>query len=793
MDRYYGAIEDITERKRAEIALRESAELYQGLFENSHDAIWLYSPEGKVINANAQALELSGYTFDELIGESVELITPEEELHDASNKMQTVLEKGKIPVFERTIIRKDGEHRLAEIRLIAIYDEDGEPLLMQAAVRDITVQKRIETQLEEERTLLRTVIDHIPYNIYVKDRQSRFKIVNKYFLERYAKWDMSIEDIINKTDFETMPFQEPERTKVAQSFYDTEQNLMQTGSSIIDSEDYYSNSNEKADLWTLETKVPFYDTKGQVTGLVGISQDITERKEAELALQESEERYRIISEVMTDTAFSRIYDEISDDYILEWTIGHLEDTIGYTREEFYETVGIENIIYPDDLSQVMASVDKTIQGDRTEGEFRVITRTGGIRWMYNIRIPEWDSDRQRVVRYYATVQDITERKEAELALRESEERYRQISELMSDYAFSSKYVEGKGFLTEWYAGSITNITGYSPDELASSTKISVNIYHPDDKERALADLQKTQQGQSTNAEYRLITKSGDIKWVQIKREPVWDEIQQKVLRFYITGQDITERKRAEEEILKLNDELEERVRSRTVELENANRELDAFAYSVSHDLRAPLRAITGFSQAVLEDYEDLLDEDGQDFLNEIVKSGKRMNDLIQDMLHLSRMTRSDLARDTVNVSHMVQTILDELKTQDGQRQVSLVVEQDVSAFADDRLLRIVFNNLLGNAWKFTGKTPHAEIRFFTDTEDEQVIYIVQDNGAGFDMAYADKLFGAFQRLHRNDEFEGTGIGLATVQRIVHKHGGHIWVDAQIDHGATFYFTLPASI
>jgi signal transduction histidine kinase len=251
----------------------------------------------------------------------------------------------------------------------------------------------------------------------------------------------------------------------------------------------------------------------------------------------------------------------------------------------------------------------------------------------------------------------------------------------------------------------------------------------------------------------------------------------------------SERKKAEQELARLNAELEERVLERTALLTAANKELDAFAYSVSHDLRAPLRGVEGFSLALLEEYADTLDETAKGYIGRIRKGCVRMGRLIDDLLKLSRITRSEVNRIPINLSRMLEQAIQDLQTENPDRKVDIDIEPGVTANADLTLTRSVIENLVGNAWKFTRYTEKPLIRFFTMKNDGKRIYCIRDNGAGFNMEYADKLFMAFQRLHRADEFEGTGIGLASVHRIILMHGGKIWAEAEEGKGSTFYFTL----
>jgi PAS domain S-box-containing protein len=255
-------------------------------------------------------------------------------------------------------------------------------------------------------------------------------------------------------------------------------------------------------------------------------------------------------------------------------------------------------------------------------------------------------------------------------------------------------------------------------------------------------------------------------------------------------EDVTEQKQAREELQRLNAELERRVRERTAQLEASNKELEAFCYSVSHDLRAPLRAIDGFSQELLASYAGRLDDQGRHYLERIRAGSERMAQLIDDLLQLSRLTRSDMQHQRVDLSAMAREVADELRRREPGRDVSLVIEPGLSGYGDARMLRLVLENLLGNAWKFTAKHPRATIAFGGTESEGGPAYVVRDDGAGFDMAFDGKLFGAFQRLHSDRDFPGTGIGLAIVQRVIHRHGGRVWGEGAVERGAAFSFTLP---
>jgi PAS domain S-box-containing protein len=242
--------------------------------------------------------------------------------------------------------------------------------------------------------------------------------------------------------------------------------------------------------------------------------------------------------------------------------------------------------------------------------------------------------------------------------------------------------------------------------------------------------------------------------------------------------DITDRKRTEEEL-----------KVYATELEAVNKELESFSYSVSHDLRAPLRALNGFTEAVLSDYGDKMDETGRDYLNRIRKASQTMSELIDDILKLSRITRTEMHKEKVNLSKLAQSIVEELKANQPERQSQIFFVPEIWVDGDKQLLQICLDNLLRNAWKFTGKCQVAKIELGITEKNGKKVYYIHDNGVGFDMKYVEKLFEPFQRLHSNNEFPGVGVGLATVQRVINRHGGRIWAESEIGKGATFYFTL----
>jgi PAS domain S-box-containing protein len=380
--------------------------------------------------------------------------------------------------------------------------------------------------------------------------------------------------------------------------------------------------------------------------------------------------------------------------------------------------------------------------------------------------------------------EAAERSEAEQALRTSEERYRSLVSVSAQIVWTT---DAGGQVVEpqpaWQA-----YTGQAAGDLTSLPGGSDAI-HPDEWDHARELWRHAiETGTPFATEVRLRRSDGVYRWFAARGVPV-RRADGSVKEWVGTCTDIDERKIAAEEVQRLTEELEQRVRQRTAQLEDKNRELEAFSYSVSHDLRAPLRAIDGFGQALVEDFGGQLDDEARRYLSRIRSATQRMSQLIDDLLTLSRISRVELSWTEVDLSAMARQIIDELMHREAERTVEVSVWDGIMVQGDPRLLRIALENMLGNAWKFTAKTGAPRIEFGALEDREKSTYFVRDNGAGFDMAHADNLFGAFQRLHAVTDFPGTGIGLATVQRIVHRHGGRIWVNAQRGRGATFFFTL----
>ena len=374
----------------------------------------------------------------------------------------------------------------------------------------------------------------------------------------------------------------------------------------------------------------------------------------------------------------------------------------------------------------------------------------------------------------SAIRDISERKRVEEELRLKEERFRLMVSEIKDYAIFMLDPDGK--VISWNAGA-ERIKGYSSEEILGQH--FSRFYPADDlnRDKAAAELKfAAKEGRIEDEGWR-VRKDGSLFWANVVITALRDK-GGRLLGFVKVTRDISESKRIDQE-LKL----------RNAQLLSSNSELEAFCYSVSHDLRAPLRSIDGFSQALLDDYADRLDDTGKQYLQRVRAGAQRMAALIDDLLALSRIARAELERQSIDLSEMASSVANDLSRQDPARDVVFVIAPGLEAQADAQLMRTVLENLLGNAWKFTSGRSHARIEFGRTQANGASAFFVRDNGAGFDPAYAGRLFGAFQRLHAAAEFPGTGVGLASVQRVIYRHGGRVWAKSAVNQGATFFFTL----
>jgi len=514
-----------------------------------------------------------------------------------------------------------------------------------------------------------------------------------------------------------------------------------------------------------------------VEALEGLIVDITERKRAEEALHNSEEKYRTIFENVQDVFYQTN---------LEGTILEISPSVNYFSE-FQRDKLIGTSVYnlyndPKDRDILIKEISK--HGELRDYELRLKTKTGQIKHV-SINASLIIGADGKPNQIDGAIRDITERKQADEALSKSEERQRFILESLPIAIYTSPF--DPEIDTSWISGNVRKITGFEIEEYLSANDFWHNRLHREDKKRVLQAFSNIPDHGETILEYRWKCKDGQYRWFQDRSVLLENESRREYLGVIA---DITEIKHAQEEINVLNAELEQRVKQRTLQLENTNKELEAFSYSVSHDLRSPLRGIDGWSMALLEDYNQILDEQGRGYLNRVRHESQRMGDLIDDLLKLSLVNRSQMKKVDVEISTVVRAVASRMIESHAGQKYEIIIQPDVHASGDPKMLEIAITNLLDNACKFTGSNTLTTIEFGQLLLDGIPTFYLRDNGVGFDMEYAGKLFGAFQRMHKRSDFPGSGIGLATVQRIISRHGGRVWAESKQGEGSTFYFTLP---
>ena len=484
----------------------------------------------------------------------------------------------------------------------------------------------------------------------------------------------------------------------------------------------------------------------------------------------AEERLRLLVGSVRDYA---IYMVDPAGYVESWNAG-AERIKGYAPAEILGQ-HFARFFTPEDVAagRPAAVLHAAAAEERYEEEnWRV--RKDGSRFWADVVITALRDDRGKLLGFAKVTRDLTERRRAEQALRASEERFRILAATANDAILSA---DRHGNITYFNPGA-ERIFGFASDEVIGRSLTALMPERFRDAHRTgLARYVATGEARVIGKTVELAGRRKDETEFPLELSLAsWTQGAE--VAFTAIIRDITARKEAEDTL-----------RRYASQLEVANQELEAFCYSVSHDLRAPLRSLDGFSQALLDDYRDRLDDTGRDFLQRVRAASQRMGTLIDDLLSLSRVTRGEVQVEEVDLSALAAAAAADLKKSDPARAVTFAIAPDLVVRADAGLMRIVLQNLLGNAWKFTGKRSSARVEVGAMAHDGRRAFFVRDDGAGFDMAYAAKLFGAFQRLHAAAEFPGSGIGLATVQRIIHRHGGQVWAEGAPDRGATFYFTL----
>lgn len=770
---YEGTVEDITERKRITNALKENEALFSATFHSSPIPFTISdSDTNKWVEVNDAFLRVTGYSRKEIIGSSTSEIQllkmPEEFL-----KMRKILnEKGRVSNFEIDIIKKDksiGTMLLSLEKVILA----NKPLILTMGI-EITERKMAEERLHFQSALLTEV--------------GRIAQVGGWEFDADTGMGTWTEEVARIHDFD------PGQTismSAGLSYYegDSRMRIEKAIQEVLSNATPYD---LELELITVEGNHKWVRTighpvveNGKVVKVFGSFQDITELKQKEEAVVKSHELLSKLARLVPGVIYQyRLYPDGRSAF--PYASPGMNDIYEVTPEEVREdATPVFGRLHPDDLDYIVSSIYESARTQQTyNSEFRVNLPKQGLRWRWCQAFPELQDDGSTL--WHGIISDITERKLADEALRKSEAKFRV---LMESIPLPIVYSDAEGNVI-FRNKRFFEVFGYHDSEIPNIESWWEKAY-PDIQYRNWAienwnSAVKKAGDSNTNIiseEYRVTCKNGRISTTILSGTLINENL-------LVTFFDISDRKKAEEEIWKLNETLEQRVEKRTAQLQEANRELEAFSYSVSHDLRAPLRHINGFVDLLTSDYNELLPEKGRHYLDVIVNSSRHMGTLIDDLLQFSRTGRHEMRQSEVNMNALLKEVLNELTQENPDRSIQWKIDDLPQVSGDNSLLRMVWYNLMSNAIKFTrGKQPATIQVGFLNEEKENTFYI-SDNGAGFDMQYAQKLFGVFQRLHSKKEFDGTGIGLANVHRIILKHGGRTWAEAKPEEGATFYFSLP---
>ena len=833
------AHENISERKLAEEALQGATERLRLLVESAKEyAIIMTDTKGRVLEWNPGAERITGYAQEEVLGAKADLIfTPEDRKAGAPERELLEAERTGEAQDQRWHLKKDGARFFADGVMTALRDDGGNLRGFAKVLRDSTERELTEEALRRSEERLRLALETVQLgdwemNLSTQRAQRSLRhdqIFGYDALLPEWSYDVFLEHVLPE-----------DRAHVDKEFgaslaegapWDFECRIAPQGGGT---------------RWIWARGKPYRDAAGKPVRMLGTVMDVTGRKEAEEALRESEVRFRGTFE---NAAVGIGHVGIGGEWLrVNETLCKIT---GYSKDDLLKMT-FQDLTHPDDLGPDVVQFERLMKGEINSYtmEKRYFHADGRVVWIDLTTALQRDPSGKPEY-CISVVEDISKRKEAERerarllelerSARDEAERAGQrltfLAEASTLLALSLDYEETLANVAklavpgvaDWCTVDLVNEHGRlerlavahkDPEKVAWALELNRRYPPAPDTPGGFYEVLRTGKAvlRSEVPDALLEAAAQDDAHLSLLRDVGFRSmmvvplnVHDKTLGVLLFvsaegGRRYTEADLALAEELgrraavavenamlyaqaqDLNEALEARVAQRTAQLENANKELEAFSYSVSHDLRAPLRGIDGFSQALLEDYSEGLDENARHYLGRVRAGAQRMGELIDDMLLLSRLSRSEMKRQAVDLSAVVGEIAQRLIERDTKRQASFDIQKNVLAEGDARLLTVVLENLLENAWKFTAREPVTHVRFGMQG-GEIPVYFVQDNGAGFNMAYANKLFTAFQRLHSPQEFEGTGIGLATVQRIIHRHGGRVWAEGEVNAGATFFFTL----
>lgn len=756
---------DISRARKNREQLENEKRRYRVLFEHTGTATCIFGNDGLITLCNREFEKLSGYSKQEIEGRMNwrEFIARWDlERMEQYNRRRQQMDPDVPHEYEFCFITRDRQIRNIFLK-IGIVEEGGERV---ASLTDLTRLKHTEADLKESYDIFSAFMNQIPHVAFIKDADSRMIYINRYMQDIH-----DAKDWLDKNPHEIFPREKADKIlsndqKVFASGFE------ETYDRIVDrhgEEHHYQAYKFRIDRMG----------KDPVIGAIGL--DVTARQKARLKSQESNRQLQTLIGNLPGMAYRCL--NRSDWYMLFMSQG-CERITGYPASHFTynRKASYGDIIHPDDISRVWKGVQEAVhRGLPFEMEYRIFDAHGHTRWVWE-RGQSTGYDDQGSELLEGFIMDVTARTVAQEALRESEERYKNLFETTG----TATIVYDDQKVIRMCNRKFEELYGLPRSRIINRMKWTCFV-HDDDLERMMEYHRKRGEGSGSppvEYEFKFVDAHGNVKTVHHVVK-LLENTRQRIASFA----DVTRLKEAEDRLKHWNLELEEQVRKRTAQLEEANKELESFSYSVSHDLKAPLRAIEGFTRILLRDYDDHLEEQGKHYLRMTRQNASKMNRLISDLLTFSRLGRKALQRKDVDLNRLVYDVYNEQKLLLNKRRHYFKCRELPVIKADHSMMKIVFSNLLSNAFKFSRDDAPPEVEVGYYQQGGRPVFWVRDNGVGFDMKYAGRLFDAFHRLHSDERYSGSGIGLSMVQRVIHKHGGRIWAESEPNHQTTFYFYL----
>ncbi|MGM0497836.1 MAG: PAS domain S-box protein [Bacteroidota bacterium] len=766
---------DITKQKNVELAEKENRRILETLITNLPGMVYRCenTKDWRMAYLSKGCERLTGYKQEELIDNNklsyADLIHKEDRQYVWNNVQKAVEQQQPFEMEYRIVTSSQAERWMWERGQFVKRNSKGR-MYLEGFIMDITENKEANKALRESEKNYRILAETARDIICIHDINGYIQYMNNAGAEYLG---LKPEEIKGKNVNEFMS--SPEGRENTEH---RKESRKQGDSSTFLYESTIIKANGKK--LTLEISSSPITHKDQSNSVLLVGRNITERKEAERKLKQNEAWYRILFETTGTATFI-----FGDDKVIIRCNKEFEKLSGYSREIIEGQMLWPDFIHKDDL-EIMLHYHKLRSQNSDEApnkyEFKFLDKNSNLKFI-RITINKIKNTEYRV----ASFADITNLKTAQEALRISEERLKLAIDGVGLGLWDWNVKTGDVFFNDNWS----RMLGYDPGEITQNFNTWKNLAHPDDWPEVKKTFDEHLQGKTKiyATEHRLKTKSGEYLWIADRGTVVERDKNGKPLRVVGIHIDISKQKEAELKLKNWNKELEETVKKRTAQLEETNKELESFSFSVSHDLKAPLRALSGFTKILKEECEDMLNEDQMKYMDLIQSNVQKMNALITDLLAFSKLGSKSLNFDNINTANLVKEAYKEQSKNSDYTHHEFDLNPLSNLYADYSMMKIVFNNLISNALKFSAKKDKPKVEIGEIKEQDKTIIYIKDNGEGFDMKYVDKVFGAFQRLHKEDEFKGSGIGLSLVQRIINKHGGKIWVESEPGKGTTFYFYL----